>query len=298
MDWISAKLGFKNWLKLERSLSANTVEAYLRDVEKLQLYVATDKTSPDSISSSDLETFLTELGASGMGARSQGRLLSGLRTFYKFLLIENIIYNDPTALIDGPKLPRKLPVYLTNLEIKNLFDSIDLSTPEGARNRAIFDVLYSCGLRVSELIELRISNLYFDQGFIKVIGKGDKERLVPAGMQAAKQVNSYIENIRNHISVKKGEEDIVFLNRRGSRISRVMVFKIVKEQAALAGITKNISPHTFRHSFATHLVEGGADLRAVQQMLGHSSITSTEIYTHLDRKYLTETLAQFHPRWK
>jgi integrase/recombinase XerD len=231
-----------------------------------------------------------------MTSTSQSRIISGLKGFYKYLLLENIIQTDPTELLESPKIGRKLPSTLSIPEINDLINAIDLSTPEGERNRTILETLYGCGLRVSELVNLRISNLFFNEGFIKVTGKGNKERLIPIGTVAMKQIRIYLSTVRIHIPVKKGHEDIVFLNRRGSRLSRVMIFTIIKQLAIKTGLKKQISPHTFRHSFATHLVEGGADLRAVQEMLGHESITTTEIYTHLDRDYLRSAIIQYHPR--
>ncbi|WP_395626250.1 site-specific tyrosine recombinase XerD [Daejeonella sp.] len=298
MDWQSGLIGFKSYLRLERSLSANTIEAYLHDVDKLKQYFISksDKKDLISISSKDLKDFLLWVNELGMLAPTQARVLSGLKAFFKYLVLENIINTDPSALIESPKTSRKLPDTLNIVEINNIIDAIDLSKPEGMRNKAMLELLYGCGLRVSELTGLKISNLYLDIDFIKILGKGNKERLVPIGSDAIKYLKIFIEEIRVHIKVKNGNEDFVFLNNRGNPISRVMVFLIIKNLAQKAGIKKNISPHTFRHSFATHLIEGGADLRAVQEMLGHESITTTEIYTHLDRDYLRETIIHFHPR--
>ncbi len=298
MDWQSGILGFKSYLRLERSLSVNTIEAYLRDVDKLQQYFISISLKKDleSISSDELKDFLVWVNELGMLPPTQARVLSGLKAFFKYLVLENIINNDPSALLESPKTSRKLPDTLNIVEVNSLIDTIDLSKPEGMRNKAILEILYGCGLRVSELTGLKISNLYLDIEFIKILGKGNKERLVPIGSDAIKYLRIFIDEIRVHIKVKPGNEDFVFLNNRGNPISRVMVFIIIKDLAEKAGITKNISPHTFRHSFATHLIEGGADLRAVQEMLGHESITTTEIYTHLDRDYLRETIIQFHPR--
>ena len=296
MTWPQTRSGFRAWMMLERSLSGNTVDGYLNDLDKLIRYMEPAGVLPAIVTREHLENFLVELGELGIGARSQARLISAIRTFYRYLLLEDQVSEDPTALIDGPRLPRKLPDTLSQADIEKLLGVIDLSTPEGMRNRAILETLYGCGLRVSELTELRISHCYLDLGFVRVTGKGDKERLVPMGGAAIRRIRDYLQHTRVHVPIKPGEEDLVFLNRRGSRLSRVMIFTIVKESAALAGIRKSISPHTFRHSFATHLVEGGADLRAVQDMMGHESITTTEIYTHLDRKYLRETLERFHPR--
>ena len=290
--------GFKAYLQLEKSLSGNSVEAYLHDVEKLTQYfdAAGLSLSPDKVEPIHLKDFLKWITELGMTARSQARIISGLRAFYKYLLLENEVKKDPTELLESPKLGRKLPVTLSLHEIDALIGMLDLSTDEGKRNRTMLETLYGCGLRVSELVGLRISCLHFDDGFIRIIGKGDKERLVPVGHTAETEIRHYLHEIRSHVPVKKGSEDILFLNRRGGKLSRVMIFTIIKGLAEKAGIKKSISPHTFRHSFATHLVEGGADLRAVQEMLGHESITTTEIYTHLDKEYLRSTIIQFHPR--
>ena len=298
--WESYKKGYKAWLRLEKSLSDNSVEAYLHDVESFTNFLQGDKDmkDPDSIVLKDLEKFSRFLGELGMSNSSQARILSGLRSFFKYCLTEEIISTDPSALLESPKQNRKLPDTLTFEEIELIIAAIDLSKPEGERNRAIFETLYSCGLRVSELVNLKISHLYLDVGYIRVTGKGDKERLIPIGTDAIKFIGIYRTQIRNHVKIKHGEEDLLFLNRNGSRLSRVMIFLVLKALAKKAGIEKNISPHTFRHSFATHLVEGGADLRAVQEMLGHESITTTEIYTHLDREFLRTTLHQFHPAFR
>ncbi len=289
---------FRNFLLLERSLSGNTLDAYVRDVEKLSEYLEIAKTgiSVERVTEVHLTRFLRYLSELGMSAYSQSRILSGNRAFFRFLLLEGIIDEDPTELIESPRLSRKLPEVLNYDEIVSLLETIDHSSPEGTRNRAMLEVLYSCGLRVSELTALRITGCFFDEGFIRVTGKGNKTRLVPIGRDAVRYVNIYFEHYRKQMTAKKGYEDIVFLNRRGSPLSRVMVFLIVKEAASRAGIAKAISPHTFRHSFATHLIEGGASLRAVQEMLGHESITTTEIYTHLDRDYLRQVITEFHPR--
>jgi integrase/recombinase XerD len=297
-SWLPYIRGFKAYLQLEKSLSGNSVDAYLHDVEKFTQYL--DVTgldlAPGKIELAHLQDFLKWVSELGMTARSQARIISGLRAFYKYLLLENEVKKDPTELLESPRLGRKLPVTLTLREIDLLIGAIDLSTDEGKRNKAMLETLYGCGLRVSELVNLKVSGLFFDDGFVKVIGKGDKERLVPVGSKAQAEIRHYIQEIRTHIPVKRGHEDIIFLSRRGTRLSRVMVFTIIKGLAEKAGIRKSISPHTFRHSFATHLVEGGADLRAVQEMLGHESITTTEIYTHLDREYLRSTIIQYHPR--
>ncbi len=295
--WQVYKKGFKAYLQLEKSLSENSVEAYVHDVEKFTQFLlfSYPDVTPRDIEILHLEKFLKWISELGMTPSSQSRIISGLRSFYKYCLQENIATTDSTALLETPKLAKHLPDVLSFTEIENISNSIDLSKPEGCRNKAIIETLYSCGLRVSELVNLKLSCLYFDVGYVRIIGKGDKERLVPIGGPAIKFINLYIENNRVHVPVTPGNEDVVFLNRRGRMLSRVMIFIIIKELAKSAGITKNISPHTFRHSFATHLVEGGADLRAVQEMLGHESITTTEIYTHLDREYLRDVLQQYHP---
>lgn len=279
-------------------MSENSIEAYLRDVEKLSQFasMAVHTPAPETINERDISDFLEYINQFGLTPTSQARILSGIKSFYKYLALENIIQIDPTQLIEAPKTGRKLPDTLSFPEIEQMLEIIDVSTAEGTRNRAILEVLYSCGVRVSELIDLKLTNCYFDIGFIRVIGKGNKMRLVPIGRDAIKYTKIYLESIRNHLDIKSDSEDIVFLNRRGKALTRVMIFLIIKELAERAGIHKNISPHTFRHSFATHLIEGGADLRAVQEMLGHESITTTEIYTHLDRAFLQETLKSYHPR--
>jgi integrase/recombinase XerD len=298
--WEAYKKGFKAWLQLEKSLSENSVESYLHDIEKLTEYMlASDNMkTPAEVDLKLLQQFLKWVNELGMTATSQARIISGIRSFYKYCLMENIVTVDPAALLEAPKLKRKLPDVLNLEEIETMLSKIDLSTPEGSRNKAILETMYSCGLRVSEVVNLRISCLYLDVGFIKVIGKGDKERLVPIGSDATKFIKIYKDTVRVHQEVKKGNDDILFLNNRGAKLSRVMIFYIIKNLAAKAEIKKIISPHTFRHSFATHLVEGGADLRAVQEMLGHESITTTEIYTHMDRDFLRSTLQQFHPAFK
>lgn len=298
MNWDSYIKQFANYLKLERSLSANSIEAYTRDVEKLNQFMEMSHStvSPMKVTGKQLQGFIEYINELGMSAYSQARILSGIKAFFKFMMVEDLIENDPTSLLEGPKLGRKLPDTLDYTEIVKLFEAIDMSKPEGARNRAMLEVLYGSGLRVSELVELRKGNIYFDIGFLRVIGKGNKERLVPCGKDALKYLKSYIEEIRVHVPIQKGFENHVFLNRRGKKLSRVMVFLIIKDLAGRIGLKKAISPHTFRHSFATHLVEGGADLRAVQEMLGHESITTTEIYTHLDRDYLRQVIQEFHPR--
>ena len=298
--WEPVKKGFKAYLQLEKSLSDNSVEAYVHDVDKLTDFLLTqNKTiAPKDVTLKDLQQFLRFITELGMTPSSQARIISGLRGFYRYCLLEHICSTDPTLLLEAPKLKRALPDVLSFEEIEAIIAEIDLSTAEGGRNKAILETMYSCGLRVSELVNLKISNLYLDVGFIKVLGKGDKERLVPIGRSAVKYIGIYRQNIRVHIPVKPGNDDILFLNRRGTQLSRVMIFLMLKGLVQKAGIRKNISPHTLRHSFATHLVEGGADLRAVQEMLGHESITTTEIYTHLDREFLRKTLHAFHPAFK
>lgn len=298
--WETYKKSFKSYLQLEKSLSDHSTEAYLHDVDKLTDYLELSNISksPADISLKDLQGFLHEIVSLGARPASQARIISGIRAFYKFCLIEDIVKQDPTMLLESPKTKRSLPDVLGFDEIEKIILQIDLSKPEGGRNKAIIETMYSCGLRVSEVVNLRISQLYLDVGFIRVIGKGDKERLVPIGSSAIKYLKIYIEEIRVHIKVKPGNEDFVFLNKRGTKLTRVMIFLIIKALVKKAGIDKTISPHTFRHSFATHLIEGGANLRAVQEMLGHESITTTEIYTHLDREFLRKTLEQFHPSFK
>ena len=298
--WEAYKKGFKAYLQLERSLADNSVEAYLNDLEKLTVFLDVNdvKGGPDQVELTHLQQFVKWIAELGMIQSSQARIISGIRTFYKYCLLEDIATKDPSALLEAPKLTRKLPDVLSFEEIEKMIAQIDLSNPEGSRNKAIIETLYSCGLRVSEVVNLKISQLFLDVGFIRVIGKGNKERLVPIGSDAIKYLLIYKNQVRVHQTIVPGEEDFLFLNRRGKRLSRVMIFLIIKELAQKAKLNKNISPHTFRHSFATHLVEGGADLRAVQEMLGHESITTTEIYTHLDREYLRKTLENFHPAFK
>lgn len=286
---------FRQYLVYEKGLSPKSVEAYLHDVQLLADFLGEDKIADATFE--ELQQFLKHLYESDFNARSQARIVSGMRAFYRYLIYANVREDDPTELLDAPKIGMHLPDVLTVEEIQNIMDVIDLSTPEGHRNRAMVEVMYGCGLRVSELVTLRLSNLFFDDGFIKVVGKGNKERLIPIGTTAMKMVNLYVDGNRKLLKIKKGEEDYVFLNRRGAHLTREMVFMLVKKWVAAAGIDKTVSPHTFRHSFATHLIEGGADLRAVQQMLGHESITTTEIYTHLDQDYLRTNIALFHPRY-
>ncbi len=298
MEWDVAIDDFRRYLKIERGLSDNSMNAYLTDLIKLRDYIdlIPHKVAPNAVNSNHMKDFIVHLGESGISPRTQARVVSGVKSFYKYLLIEDLIEKDPTSLIEIPKIGRKLPEVLSVNEIDSIIQSIDLSKPEGQRNKAMIETLYSCGLRVSEVIELKISNLNFDSGFIKVEGKGKKERMVPVNKRAIEEIVRYRLTMRNDMPVRKGDEDILFLNRRGESLSRVMVFTIIKKLALSAGIVKSISPHTFRHSFATHLVEGGANLRAVQEMLGHESIITTEIYTHLDKEYLKTTINTFHPR--
>lgn len=298
MDWQSLQNGFESYLKLERSLSKNSVSAYMNDIHKLRAYLteAECKETPATIQGSTLSSFINSIASSGQEAVTQARLISGLKGFFKYLQIENIRPDNPAELIDAPRTMRKLPDTLSKGDIKKILESIDLSAPQGTRNRAMLETLYSCGLRVSELVDLKISNIHEKQGFIRVVGKGDKERLVPIGGQALKYIAQYRDEIRIHQKINPRDSDMLFLNKNGRPISRISIFNIVKETASDAGIDKTISPHTYRHSFATHLVENGADLRAVQEMLGHESITTTEIYTHLDRSFLRDTILKYHPR--
>ena len=300
MNWNIYIKGFSSFLKLERSLSENSIEAYVHDVQKFVQFLEFKQyaLSPTSIELKHLKEFLKWTNELGMGARTQARVISGLKSFYKYLLLENVLNIDPTALLELPRLGRKLPEVMSIEEINSIIEAIDLSKDTGLRNKAMLETLYSSGLRVSELVNLKISNLFTREGFIKVIGKGDKERIIPIGGVALKHIDIYQEHVRNKISAQKAHEDILFLNNRGKKLTREMVFTIIKSLATKINLQKNISPHTFRHSFATHLIDGGADLRAVQDMLGHESITTTEIYTHLDREYLRDAILQFHPRAK
>ena len=298
MQWASIIKGFQAYLKLERSVSANTSAAYVRDVALLESFIASElgSKSLNKLDFSDLKEFIAWIHGRGMSASSQARILSGIKTFFHYLVLEGVLSDNPTTLLESPKLSRKLPDTLSIHEINSLIDAIDLSKPEGMRNKAILEMLYGCGLRVSEVVDLKISNLFIDIELVKILGKGNKERLVPIGSEAAKFLQIWLQEVRVHLKIKPGQEDWVFLNNRGSSLSRVMIFLIIKGLATKIGLKKTISPHTFRHSFATHLLEGGADLRAVQEMLGHESITTTEIYTHLDRDYLKSTILQYHPR--
>lgn len=296
MNWERAIKDFTNYMRLERGMSPNTISSYQRDLKKLRLYIEEDIPNPLKVNLKNLQAFIGNLAQEGISAKSQARIISALRTFYKYLLFEDLITVDPTEMLESPKVGRKLPDFLSSGEVEKIIDAVDMSKDEGHRNRAIMETLYGCGLRVSELVNLRISDLFFKQDIIRVTGKGDKERLVPINSLAQKHIDIYRNEIRVHQTPARGHEDFVFLNRRGKQLTRAMIFHIVKTLTIAAGIKKSVSPHTFRHSFATHLVEGGADLRAVQEMLGHESITTTEIYTHLDQTYLRETLLQFHPR--
>jgi integrase/recombinase XerD len=296
--WTQLIRQFRHYLTLERSLSTNSIEAYTRDVEKLADYVSREfpSQSPLELELEHLRRFVTALAKLEISPYSQARIISGIKAFYRFLMYEDRIKEDPAQLLEAPKLGRKLPDTLSFPEVEALLEAIPLGEPEGHRNRAMLEVLYSSGLRVSELVELKKSQVFTEVGFLKVVGKGNKERLVPIGKAALHHLKLYEEHVRSQQTPARGHEEYVFLNRRGQKLTRVMVFLIIKKTAAQAGIKKNISPHTFRHSFATHLIEGGPDLRAVQEMLGHESITTTEIYTHLDRDYLKQVLHNFHPR--
>jgi integrase/recombinase XerD len=296
MSWETSIKGFKSYLKIERSLSDNSVQAYIRDIKKFATYAIPKKLNELKITRENISNFLVKLRSDNISARSQARAISGIKAFYKYLIMEDYIKYNPAELIESPKIGLKLPETLSLIEIDKLIAAIDLSGSQGERNRAILETLYSCGLRVSELINLQLSNIHFKEGYLKVIGKGDKERLAPIGGRAIQYLTIYINEVRNHQSIKKGHEDFVFLNNRGAKLTRVMIFLIIQKLTEAIGLKKKISPHTFRHSFATHLIEGGADLRAVQEMLGHESITTTEIYTHLDREYLRSNIIQFHPR--
>jgi len=298
MDWKEQISDFKTFLKLEKSLSENSIEAYINDVIKLTTFMEMRNIDlpPENIELSHLKEFIQWFNELGLSARSQARVISGIKAFYKYLLLEDVIEKDPTTLLESPKIGRKLPEVLSVKEIDLIISQIDLSKPEGQRNKAMIEVLYSCGLRVSELTGLKLSNVYFDQGFIRVIGKGNKERLVPIGSKAIHEIDFYLADRNKLTSISRDSEDILFLNRRGHKLTREMVFTIIRDLVKKSGIKKNVSPHTFRHSFATHLIDGGADLRAVQEMLGHESILTTEIYTHLDRQYLRDAIIRFHPR--
>jgi integrase/recombinase XerD len=295
-NWERTIKQFVHYLKIERSLAENSIFAYQQDIAKLRDFCESYTLSPEHIQTGHLKQFIAELYDMGLSARSQARIISGWKQFFDFLLQEDIRKDDPSESLELPKIGRKLPEVLTIEEIDAMIDAIDLSSNEGQRNKAILETLYSCGLRVSELVSLRFEDCFFDEGFIRVIGKGNKERLVPVSPSVVEEVTLYAENDRGNVPVKKGSEAIVFLNRRGAQLTRVMIFTIIKRLAEAAGIKKTISPHTFRHSFATHLIEGGANLRAVQDMLGHENITTTEIYTHLDQRFLRDAILTYHPR--
>lgn len=288
---------YKTYLRLEKSLSSHSIDAYLTDLDKLTRFIEAEGLKYEEVTYHHLQQFVASLHDIGIHPRSQARIISGIKSFYRFLLLDAYITTDPTELLESPKIGFKLPEVLTVNEINSILDTIDLSLPEGQRNRAMLEVLYSCGLRVSELISLRFTDVFFDEGFIKVEGKGSKQRLVPISETAIREIKNYLYD-RHLVPVKKGYEDILFLSRRGTGLSRIMVFHIIKQQTALAGIKKNVSPHTFRHSFATHLLEGGANLLAIQEMLGHEKITTTEIYTHIDRQFLRKEILEHHPRNK
>jgi integrase/recombinase XerD len=298
MSWDTQIKNFKTFLKLERSLSDNSIDAYIRDLGKLINYLDSQELelNPEQLELQHLSDFLSWINQTGLSSRSQARIISGIRAFYKYLVMEDFIDTDPTTLLESPKIGRKLPEVLSIEEIDLIVSQIDMSKPIGRRNRAMLEVLYGCGLRVSELTGLRLSNIYFEKGFIRILGKGSKERLVPIGRQALREIRNYLPDRNSLPNIVREHEDVLFLNRRGGKLSRVMVFNMIKDLVASAGIKKKISPHTFRHSFATHLIDRGADLRAVQEMLGHESILTTEIYTHLDRQYLHDAIIRFHPR--
>ena len=296
MSWETSIKGFKSYLQIERSLSDNSVQAYIRDVRKFANYAIPIELSELQVTRADISNFLAQINQKNISSRSQARIISGIKAFYKYLIMEDYLKINPTELIESPKIGLKLPDTLSLIEIDKLIATVDLSNKQGERNRAILETLYSCGLRVSELVNLQLSNIHFKEGYLKVTGKGDKERLAPIGGRAIKYLTIYINEVRNHQEIKKGSEDFVFLNNRGAKLTRVMIFIIIQKLTEKIGLKKKISPHTFRHSFATHLIEGGADLRAVQEMLGHESITTTEIYTHLDNEYLRSNIIQFHPR--
>ncbi|MDP5098364.1 MAG: site-specific tyrosine recombinase XerD [Crocinitomicaceae bacterium] len=295
-NWSRYIKDFVSYLKIEKGLSENSILAYLNDVKKLEDFASSLSLDPKAITYSHLQQFVAELYDLGLSARSQSRIISGVKQFFQFLVLEDEIEVDPTTLLETPKIGRKLPEVLTVKEVDELIDAIDLSKPEGHRNKAILETLYSCGLRVSELVNLQFEQLFFNEGFIRVTGKGNKQRLVPVSPSVEKEIGIYVSSIRNHMKIQKGQESFVFLNRRGAQLTRVMIFTIIKNLALEIGMTKTISPHTFRHSFATHLLEGGANLRAIQEMLGHESILTTEIYTHLDQSMLKEAIISYHPR--
>jgi integrase/recombinase XerD len=298
MNWSESKKGYETFLRIEKNLSPNSVSAYVNDINKLITFVAEyyPNLTPETVKLAQLRKFVEWMNQKGISPRTQARTISGIKSFYKFLLIEEAVENDPTTLVESPRIGRKLPEILTDEEINNLIEAIDETKPEGLRNKAILETLYSCGLRVSELVDLKLSNLHFEQEFLRIAGKGERERLVPISKRAIEDIKKYLVNSRKKLTIEKGFENIVFLNRRGKKLSRVMIFTIIKNLAEKIKLEKNISPHTFRHSFASALVQGGADLRTVQEMLGHESILTTEIYTHLDKEYLKDTVNKFHPR--
>jgi integrase/recombinase XerD len=298
MKWEDSKKGFETFLRLEKSLSQNSIAAYINDINKLMAFLDENfkKLTPEKVRIAHLRGFIEYINERGVSPRTQARTISGIKSFFKYLLMEGKINSDPTSLLESPKIGRKLPDVLTMEEIDLIIDGVDLTKPEGQRNKAMLETLYSCGLRVSELVNLKVTNLFFDQGFIKVEGKAEKERLVPVSSKAIEEITKYLQGYRRSLKIGPESENVLFLNRRGKKLSRVMIFTIIKNLAEKVGLTKKISPHTFRHSFATHLISGGADLRAVQEMLGHESILTTEIYTHLDRDYLKNTITHFHPR--
>jgi len=298
MNWLESKKGYETFLRIEKSLSPNSVSAYVNDINKLILFVEEHypDLTPETVKLAHLRKFVEWMNQNGISPRTQARTISGVKSFYKFLLIEEAVENDPTTLLESPRIGRKLPEILTDDEINSLIDAIDVTKAEGLRNRAILETLYSCGLRVSELVDLKVSNLHFEQEFLRIAGKGERERLVPISKRAIEDIKKYLVNSRKKLVIEKGYENVVFLNRRGKKLSRVMIFTIIKNLADKIKLEKSISPHTFRHSFASALVQGGADLRTVQEMLGHESILTTEIYAHLDKEYLKDTVNRFHPR--
>ncbi|WP_423127103.1 site-specific tyrosine recombinase XerD [Gaoshiqia sp. Z1-71] len=298
MKWEDSKKGFETFLRLEKSLSQNSIAAYINDINKLMAFLdeSFKRLTPEKVRLNHLRSFIEYINDRGVSPRTQARTISGIKSFFKYLLMEGKINSDPTTLLESPKIGRKLPDVLTMEEIDLIIDGVDLTKSEGQRNKAMLETLYSCGLRVSELVNLKVTNLFFDQGFIKIEGKSEKERLVPVSSKAIEEITKYLQGYRKTLRISPESENVLFLNRRGKKLSRVMIFTIIKNLAEKVGLNKKISPHTFRHSFATHLISGGADLRAVQEMLGHESILTTEIYTHLDRDYLKNTLTHFHPR--
>ena len=298
MNWLESKKGYETFLRIEKSLSPNSVSAYVNDINKLILFIEEHypNLTPETVKLAQLRKFVEWMNQHGISPRTQARTISGVKSFYKYLLIEEAVENDPTTLLESPRIGRKLPEILTDDEINNLIDAIDVTKAEGLRNRAILETLYSCGLRVSELVDLKVSNLHFEQEFLRIAGKGERERLVPISKRAIEDIKKYLVNSRKKLAIEKGFENVVFLNRRGKKLSRVMIFTIIKNLADKIKLEKNISPHTFRHSFASALVQGGADLRTVQEMLGHESILTNEIYAHLDKEYLKDTVNKFHPR--